>query len=156
MLNIRNARKAKKISQATVAELLGVTQATFSGWETGKYEIDNNSLIKLSDILNTTTDYLLGKTDISTPNTKVLTFDDFTYAIYNETKDLTEEDKAALLTMAKVLKKKIYGNEKCTDKIVELDNSDRINKDKLENEKLVAYSGKTKETQPPIDEKTTL
>ena len=34
--------------------------------------------------------------------------------------------------------------------------TDLINKDKLETEKLVAYGGKVKETQPPIDEKTTL
>lgn len=34
--------------------------------------------------------------------------------------------------------------------------TDLINKDKLETEKLVAYGGKIKETQPPIDEKTTL
>lgn len=64
MLRLRELRKKKKMSQQELAALLGVTQATLSGWETEKYRIDNNSLIKCSEILNTTTDYLLGKSVI--------------------------------------------------------------------------------------------
>lgn len=64
MLRLRELRKQNKLSQQQLALLLGVTQATLSGWETEKYRIDNNSLIKCSEILNTTTDYLLGKDSI--------------------------------------------------------------------------------------------
>ena len=64
MLRLRELRKRKKLSQQELANLLGVTQATLSGWETEKYRIDNDNLIKCSEILNTTTDYLLGKGDI--------------------------------------------------------------------------------------------
>ena len=54
-----------------MAKLLGVTQATLSGWENEKYEIDNKSLIKCAEILNVSVDYLLGRSDertASSPN----------------------------------------------------------------------------------------
>lgn len=38
------------------------------------------------------------------PETREIGFDDFTYAMQNETKDLTNEDKELLLSMARQLK----------------------------------------------------
>lgn len=60
MLRLRELRKAKKNSQQEIANFLGITQATFSGWENEKYEIDTESLVKLADYFNCTVDYLLG------------------------------------------------------------------------------------------------
>ncbi|MCI9626490.1 MAG: helix-turn-helix transcriptional regulator [Clostridia bacterium] len=63
MLRLKELRKKDGLSQQQLAEQLGITQATLSGWENEKYEIDNTSLLKCSDIFNVTTDYLLGRTD---------------------------------------------------------------------------------------------
>lgn len=63
MIRLRELRKSKKLSQQIIADMLGVTQATLSGWENEKYEIDNQSLSKLASYFNVTTDYLLGRTD---------------------------------------------------------------------------------------------
>lgn len=60
-------------------------------------------LSKIADYFNVSADYLLGKTN--NPNKEDVTFDDFTFAMYEETKDLTEKDKEALLDMAKIFKK---------------------------------------------------
>lgn len=60
MIRIKELRKAKKISQREIADFLGVTQATLSGWETGKYGIDQ--LIKMSKTFGVSVDYLLGIT----------------------------------------------------------------------------------------------
>lgn len=60
MLRIREMRTARKISQETLANYIGVTQATLSGWETGKYDIDNQSLAKCAEYFGVTTGYLLG------------------------------------------------------------------------------------------------
>lgn len=65
MFRIREIRKKKKISQQQIADHLGITQATFSGWESGKYEPDTESLKSLSELLCVSTDYLLGVTDFS-------------------------------------------------------------------------------------------
>ena len=63
MLRLRELRAARKINQKTLADYIGVTQATLSGWETGKYDIDNKSLSKCADYFGVTTDYILGRTD---------------------------------------------------------------------------------------------
>ena len=67
MIRLRELRKDKKLSQQAVADMLGVTQATLSGWENEKYEIDNQSLSKLASFFEVTIDYLLGRTDKKTP-----------------------------------------------------------------------------------------
>ena len=71
MFRLKEIRKEHKKSQDELAKLLGVTQATLSGWENEKYEIDNKSLIKCAEILNVSVDYLLGRSDertASSPN----------------------------------------------------------------------------------------
>lgn len=60
MLRLRELRKSAKFSQQELAEKLGITQATLSGWENEKYEIDNTSLLKCAGIFNVSVDYLLG------------------------------------------------------------------------------------------------
>ena len=70
MLRLKQLRKEQKETQKQIADILGVTQATLSGWESGKYEIDNSSLVKLSRYFNVSTDYLLGNSDIKETDTK--------------------------------------------------------------------------------------
>jgi len=62
MNNIKRIRENQNISQATLANQLGISQPTLSTWETEKYEPDLKSLIKLSQILHTTIDHILGET----------------------------------------------------------------------------------------------
>ncbi|MCH5186796.1 MAG: helix-turn-helix domain-containing protein [Oscillospiraceae bacterium] len=64
MNRIKELRKELKLTQVELSSLLGVTQATLSGWETGKYEADNESLIRLSELLNASIDYILGRSDV--------------------------------------------------------------------------------------------
>ena len=60
MLKIKEIRKSKKMTQKELSDYLGVTQATLSGWENEKFEIDNKSLIKCSKLFGVSVDYLLG------------------------------------------------------------------------------------------------
>lgn len=62
MLRLKEIRKKNNISQQELAQKLGITQATLSGWENEKYEIDNNSLLKCSELFDVSVDYLLGNT----------------------------------------------------------------------------------------------
>lgn len=104
MLRIRELRKIKKISQQTLANYLGITQATLSGWETGKYEIDNESLSKIADYFHITTDYLLGRENLNIEKDSDLELDDIQYALYGEIKELSDEDKKKILEFAKFVK----------------------------------------------------
>ena len=58
---INNLRKSLKISQSELAKLLNVHQTAISQWETERTYPDNDTLLKLADIFNVSTDYLLGK-----------------------------------------------------------------------------------------------
>lgn len=59
MLKLKELRKKSGLSQQELAQKLDVTQATLSGWENEKYEIDNASLLKCASIFNVSVDYIL-------------------------------------------------------------------------------------------------
>ena len=57
--------KAAQMSQAELSRMLGINSATFSRFMSGKtVTITNENLVKIADIFNVSTDYLLGRTDI--------------------------------------------------------------------------------------------
>ena len=59
-IQLKECRKAKGMSQATLSRLLGVTQQAVGKWETGRSNPDPDMLVRLAEVLGTTTDYLLG------------------------------------------------------------------------------------------------
>ncbi|EPU19403.1 MULTISPECIES: helix-turn-helix domain-containing protein [Streptococcus] len=50
-------------NQTSIAKDLGISQQTYSQWESGKREPSKSTLEKLADFFNVSTDYLLGKTN---------------------------------------------------------------------------------------------
>lgn len=91
-----------------------MAESTISLYENEKRKIDTDMLIKFANYFNVSTDYLLGITDErnSSSDNDDIGFDDFTYAMHNETKELTEDDKQMLLGMAKMLKKRVEEKQK--------------------------------------------
>ncbi len=67
---MRELREDKDLSQAQIADLLNVRQATYSRYESGKFDIPTASLIKLALIHTVSTDYILGLTDEIKPYPK--------------------------------------------------------------------------------------
>lgn len=57
---LKELRKNKNLTQKEIAEMLGIKQNSYSDWETGKNEPSLSNVVKLSSILNVTTDELLG------------------------------------------------------------------------------------------------
>ena len=57
--NIRKIRERKKISQESLAALIGVTQGAVSQWESGKTMPTAQNIIDLARILDCTTDDIL-------------------------------------------------------------------------------------------------
>ena len=60
---IRSLREDRDLSQKEIAAILGMSQTGYSKYETGENDIPTQILIKLAEYYNTTTDYLLGRTD---------------------------------------------------------------------------------------------
>lgn len=64
---IRDLHEDSDLSQARIASLLNVTQATYSRYENGTLQIPLESLIKLALFYDTSTEYLLNLTANKTP-----------------------------------------------------------------------------------------
>ena len=61
---LKELRLKKGLTQTELGKKVGVKQNTFTNWENGKREPNFETLLKLASILNTTTSYLLGESDI--------------------------------------------------------------------------------------------
>lgn len=99
----------KGISKRDFYQDCGITSASYSLWNTGKTTPRMKNLEVIADYLETTTDYLLtglGEKEKAPTQEgeREITFDDFTYAFYEESKDLPDEKKKMLLEMARFMK----------------------------------------------------
>ena len=54
-------RKINNLTQRQVANCLGISQPSYIRYENGKSEPTLNNLVKLADIFDVSTDYLLGR-----------------------------------------------------------------------------------------------
>lgn len=70
---IKEARLKLGLSQAQLAERLGVTLRAFGNWERGDTLINVENLIKLSTLLNLSSDYILGISDFTHPENEFIT-----------------------------------------------------------------------------------
>lgn len=95
MNRIREVRKAKKLSQTELAEMLHVHQTAVSQWENGKTEPDMDNLCRIADIFGVTVDYLLGVDTQSQTIDEQLSEIDF--ALSGEIRDLNDEEKQDVL-----------------------------------------------------------
>ncbi|MGX7203422.1 hypothetical protein BCR22_13465 [Enterococcus plantarum] len=62
---LKQLRTEKKMTQQTIADLVGVNRATYTNWENGKREPELDKVVELATELNSTVDYLLGNSDIN-------------------------------------------------------------------------------------------
>lgn len=58
---LKTLRKEKKLTQKELAEQIGISQKSYSHWETGKNEPSFENLIKLADLLEVSLDWLFGR-----------------------------------------------------------------------------------------------
>ena len=81
---LKELRKKRGYNQSELAKYMNMRQGSYTKWETGMTEPRIESLIKLADILDTTTDFLLGKTNIDFGNDS---------KVYEEYKELLSQNK---------------------------------------------------------------
>ena len=81
-----------------VAKATGISTGSMTDWKKGRSAPKVDKLQKIADYFGVSVDYLLGnEPKEKTPAEADVTFDDFTYAMYGEAKELTDEDKNMLL-----------------------------------------------------------
>jgi len=64
---LKDLREDRDLNQKAVAQVLNVSQTTYSRYESGALDIPSASLIKLAEFYGTSIDYLLGLTNDSKP-----------------------------------------------------------------------------------------
>ena len=67
---IRDLREDNDLTQSAVAKLLFITQQQYSLYEKGYRDIPTSALITLADLFDTSTDYILGRTNNPNPPEK--------------------------------------------------------------------------------------
>ena len=60
---LKDLREDNDLTQNQIAELLFITQQQYSLYERGYRDIPTTALITLAKLYNTSTDYILGRTD---------------------------------------------------------------------------------------------
>ena len=70
MSRLKELRKAKGFSQVKMQMLTGIDQSDYSKIENGKRYLSFEQCIKVADALNTSMDYLAGRTDQKEPYPK--------------------------------------------------------------------------------------
>lgn len=112
------AEREKKPSD--ISRELGIRKSTISMWKKQNSIPNAITLMQLAEYFNVSPAYLAGNDMAREPITSnrteqkekpapkedepEITFDDFTYAFFDESKELTEENKQKLLEMAKFFK----------------------------------------------------
>lgn len=63
MKNLRDARNEAGLTQKKLAQMVGISQQSYSDYENDRTFPDEVTFIKIADALNVSTDYLLGRSD---------------------------------------------------------------------------------------------
>ncbi len=61
---LKDLRDDRDLSQEEIGKLLNIRQTVYSRYERGAQTIPLQHLLKLADFYNTSTDYILGRTNV--------------------------------------------------------------------------------------------
>lgn len=93
-------------AKAKFSKALNLPSSALGDWQNGRNKSYLKKLSEIANYFNVSVDYLLGNEE-KTPAEPDVTFDDFTYAMHNESKELSDADKEMLLEMARMMKERI-------------------------------------------------
>lgn len=94
-------RKAKKASQAEVAEYIGLTVAAYQNYENGRREAGYETISNLADFYGVTTDYLLGREETKPDPFASLNLSAQERAIVETYIDLNPKDRTEFVRIVK-------------------------------------------------------
>lgn len=88
----------------------GISSASFSQWRTGKYKPSEKNLTKAAEVLGVSYSYLLNgveeKEIAPTTTGKSDILDEVDIAFYGDYRELSEDDKATLRDMARIMRER--------------------------------------------------
>lgn len=75
-IRLRKLRKEKELTQQELANILQMSRGTYAQYEIGRREPDFETLVKIADFYNVSTDYLLCREDKKIPQNEEETSED--------------------------------------------------------------------------------
>ena len=87
---LKELRKQAHLTQVELAKRLGIGQSSYADWERGKKKPTQENLVKISQVLNVSIDYLVGN---SYEGVKEDELDNVEILFRMNSKGLTEEEK---------------------------------------------------------------
>lgn len=103
MLKIKELREEKGLMQKELGDIIGISQNTLSQYENGKREPDYETLKKIAEYFDVSTDYLLGLVDVKNPEANP---DEIQVAFSSGFAGLNEENKQTAMNIIAGLKAK--------------------------------------------------
>ena len=100
---LKKLRLERGLSQPDIARQLEIPLATYRSYEQGKREPNNETVLKISNILNTSADYLLGGNDIKVPDINATLTKEEQQFINNFISLNTEERKVLMKLIEKMV-----------------------------------------------------
>ncbi len=99
---IKFLRKRANITQSELAEKLNLSFGTISKYEKDEISIPSETLLKIANIFNVSTDFLLGRVDIKNESIAIAasTKDNI------DLSDICDEDKEAIMRFVEMAKNK--------------------------------------------------
>lgn len=97
--NLKKSRESKGFTQNQVAEILGISDGTYKNYEQGKREPNGDMIVKLANLYNVTTDYLLGRDDTSPNPVEMLSNDKLEQSLIDGYFKLPKEVRIKILEM---------------------------------------------------------
>ena len=114
MNRLKSLREEKGLFQSDIAKVLGVSIAAVGFYENEKRDMSPETIIKLAEYFNVSTDYLLGKTDIRNPGKQI--DDVLNEAMIGMSKEdyekLTDIQKKQIRDFAIYIKNQVEGDKK--------------------------------------------
>lgn len=101
---LRTLRSSRKLTQARVAELLGVSPRVYTRWENGDAVPLFATVVKIADILNVTLDELAGRQELAASEARIKNPE--LHRLYKKVDLLPDEDQKALLVVLDSLVKR--------------------------------------------------
>ena len=105
--NLKKIRQECNLTQEELAKKINTSRSNIANYENDKNMPSIDMLNKLSEILDCSIDYLLGKTDIRNYDKDE---QEFRFAYHKEMEGLSEQEISDALRFYKEMKKKVKGD----------------------------------------------
>lgn len=108
-MKLKELRIKQGMTQKEIANILGISQQAYANYETGKRQPDQEMLLQIANFFDVSVDYLLGRVDKCTSHSLNEQLEGVDFALWSESRDMTEDEKKDIIDYIKFKKSQRNG-----------------------------------------------